>query len=281
MLPFRKFLSGIFISGCMVSSAWAQDLSYAELIAQGAASQELPEYRDDLKRDLTTWDSGDLIALAAGPARLPKSFKTGVASPLQNSDPNTIKEIVDLLVYQVENRTSKNFATIVLDDQFAGPEVFLMNNLINDRTKNPALWDMLDLVDRDVRWMALRDKAAFERARPFEVDPALQPQIKVDTPSYPSLSAARALAAADILSRLNPVCSAWYEGIARNVGEGRQIAGVNYASDISAAKVLADRVVQGLIAEGHLSEVAARVRDEAMNTRIPFKPCHFMAQQSD
>ena len=92
-------------------------------------------------------------------------------------------------------------------------------------------------------------KYAYNRPRPSEFDPTLQPRLPTPrSPSYPSEHAATAAAAAAVLGYFFPAEAASFQTLAEEAGISRVYAGLQFPSDHFAGLDLGRRVAERVIA---------------------------------
>lgn len=97
-----------------------------------------------------------------------------------------------------------------------------------------------------VAWAA---KAAYRRAGPARLDPALKPLLQdPGVPTYPSAHAAAAHAAAGVLAGLFPAHAARLREQATGAAESRLAAGVELRSDAAAGKAIGEAVAAQVLA---------------------------------
>jgi membrane-associated phospholipid phosphatase len=100
----------------------------------------------------------------------------------------------------------------------------------------------------DATIAAWDSKYAYNRARPAEVDPTLQPLVSYPaSPSFPSEHAAAAGAAAAVLSYLFPDKADAFAGAAREAANSRLVAGAAFPSDTDAGLSLGQTVGQMVV----------------------------------
>jgi membrane-associated phospholipid phosphatase len=110
---------------------------------------------------------------------------------------------------------------------------------------------LLNVAIYDATIAAWDSKYVYNRRRPSEVNPNVEPAIPVpNSPSYPSEHAAVASAAAAMLSYLFPTDAQSFADRAQECGESRLNAGVQFPSDVSAGMKLGRRVADLVIARG-------------------------------
>ncbi|MCW2961930.1 MAG: glycerophosphatase [Thermoleophilia bacterium] len=87
--------------------------------------------------------------------------------------------------------------------------------------------------------VAFLAKRVYDRERPYEVDPSLDPPVKLPHgSSYPSGHSSSAYAAARVISVLEPTLAAEAYDLARQVAVSRVYAGVHFPSDVIAGALL-------------------------------------------
>jgi membrane-associated phospholipid phosphatase len=94
-------------------------------------------------------------------------------------------------------------------------------------------------------------KQAVKRPRPSQADPSIATAIPVpETPSYPSDYAAAAAAAAEVLGYVFPDRAGAFAAKAEEAMRTRLLAGVEYASDVAAGRVIGRKAAVLAIARG-------------------------------
>ena len=84
------------------------------------------------------------------------------------------------------------------------------------------------------------------RARPYHLEPKLDPLARMRTPSFASGHTLWAYIQAFTWSELIPEKRTEFLKLAYEVGESREIMGIHYPSDEEAARVLAHRMLQAM-----------------------------------
>lgn len=116
----------------------------------------------------------------------------------------------------------------------------------------PNLWHtmaMLSIAVHDATVATWHAKYQYSRPRPSEADPSLETAVAVPrSPSYPSEHAAVATAAADVLAFVFPSSADALTRRAKEAGQTRVAAGVQYPSDIEAGAALGHQVGAAVIA---------------------------------
>ncbi|MEM8999463.1 MAG: phosphatase PAP2 family protein [Bacteroidota bacterium] len=107
----------------------------------------------------------------------------------------------------------------------------------------PQTAKLLQGVTRDMRIMEFSVKYHLLRARPYHLEPNLQPLARVSSPSFASGHTLWAYIQAFTWSELIPAKRAEFLELAYEVGESREIMGIHYPSDEEAARVLAHRML--------------------------------------
>lgn len=194
---------------------------------------------------LDSWSSDLLDDIKAGPDFMDPDFDTGIPKPGADGSRQTQTEILDLRGLQSTARSADVVSRILIenDPEKTIAEHFRDVGFIPSREEAPALWNLIIALDHEVRYFSLRDKLEFSRSRPTAVEHLLTSVIDVPPhASYPSGHSAQFWATSKILSNLSPECSDDLVSFARDVAKRREIAGVHYASDTIAGRILADNV---------------------------------------
>lgn len=119
-------------------------------------------------------------------------------------------------------------------------DVFIKEGLllIKDNYKTQ---EIMDLVDKDLRYFVLESKKSFARPRPSHLDSSLTTSIEnPEHASYPSGHAAQSHMVALILSDFDPENAKAYKRLAKEVAHRREIAGVHFPSDTKAGMEMAE-----------------------------------------
>jgi hypothetical protein len=109
------------------------------------------------------------------------------------------------------------------------------------------------LVIQDAGTVVMNQKALFNRPRPYQLAPGLNPPFHPSHPAYPSGHATQVMALGFVVRealRKTPyrLAGAFFCDFAMAVGRRREIAGVHYASDTVAGNLLADRITRVYLA---------------------------------
>ena len=116
------------------------------------------------------------------------------------------------------------------------------------KTARMLLEEISRLVLQDAGTVVLNQKALFNRPRPYQLAPALNPPFCPPHPAYPSGHATQVMALGWVIRealRKTPYrrAGALFADYAASVGRRREVAGVHYASDTVAGHLLAQRIV--------------------------------------
>ncbi len=187
------------------------------------------------------------------------ALKQRVAFPANSSD-QTRAELDFLLEWQEKRtaaqveRTSKVLAPIgywphvavkkdheryaknIQDLMFEGREVLGEQCTAENY---PATFILLQGVTKDMRIMEFTVKYHLLRARPYVLEPKLQPLAIMGSPSFASGHTLWAYIQAFTWSELVPEKRKEFLDLAYEIGESREIMGIHYPSDEEAARVLA------------------------------------------
>jgi membrane-associated phospholipid phosphatase len=114
--------------------------------------------------------------------------------------------------------------------------------------RNPMAWMNIAIYDATVAtWKA---KYTYERKRPSQIDPAIKTLVEVpQTPSYPCEHAVTAAAAANVLAYFFPQSADSILNLAKQAGQSRINAGVQFQSDVDAAWRMGEQVAKLVIEE--------------------------------
>lgn len=243
---------------------------YAELQKLDAAPN--PEH-SALDAFYFTPDQYNSLALAytlMAPAYLTQAqveeLKNSVAFPA-NSSNQTRAELDFLLEWQAKrtpeqvHRTSKVLAPIgywphanvkkdheryeknVNDLFFEGREVLGEHCTA---ANYPATFKLLQGVTKDMRIMEFTVKYHLLRARPYVLEPKLQPLAIMGSPSFASGHTLWAYIQAFTWSELVPNKRQQFLDLAYEIGESREVMGIHYPSDEEAARVLAHDILTAM-----------------------------------
>lgn len=109
--------------------------------------------------------------------------------------------------------------------------------------KYPATSKLLQGIMNDMRLMEFTVKYRIRRARPYELEPKLQPLQIMGSPSFASGHTLWAYIQAYTLGALFPDKRDAFVDLAYDIGFSREILGVHYPSDEEASRQLAHRMI--------------------------------------
>jgi acid phosphatase (class A) len=110
-------------------------------------------------------------------------------------------------------------------------------------------------IENDADYAASQEKNFWKRPRPYLVDSAIQPCIKLETSySYPSGHSTISHAAAAVLDLVFPDRKAQIDARADQIAEDRVMGGVHYPSDIAAGVLMSERVFQAIQESGDFEQ---------------------------
>lgn len=128
-------------------------------------------------------------------------------------------------------------------------EIALAEAQANPRSNLWHTMALLSIAIHDATVTAWHAKYEYGRLRPSEADPSINPAVAVPrSPSYPSEHAAVAAAAADVLALVFPGSADALARRAKEAGQTRVAARVQYPSDIEAGAALGHQVAAAVIA---------------------------------
>lgn len=110
----------------------------------------------------------------------------------------------------------------------------------------PATLKLLKGVTKDMRIMEFTVKYHLLRARPYVLEPKLEPLAIMGSPSFASGHTLWAYIQAFVWSELVPAKRQQFLDLAYEIGESREIMGIHYPSDEEAARVLAHRMLAAM-----------------------------------
>ncbi|MEM8509653.1 MAG: phosphatase PAP2 family protein [Bacteroidota bacterium] len=203
-----------------------------------------------------------------------ETLKTSVDFPANSSD-QTRAELDFLLEWQEKRtpaqveRTSKVLAPIgywphinvkkdheryarnVRDLMFEGREVLGEHCSAENY---PATFKLFQGVTKDMRIMEFTVKYHLLRARPYVLEPKLQPLAIMGSPSFASGHTLWAYIQAFTWSELVPEKRQEFLDLAYEIGESREIMGIHYPSDEEAARVLAHSMLTAMWSNSNFQE---------------------------
>lgn len=150
--------------------------------------------------------------------------------------------------------------------QLAGPQLFAVKNGGNF-WKTPTAW--MNMAIHDALIIARKLNGSTERKRPYEMDLSLLPVVtKRKGSTYPCEHALTAAAASTVLGYFFPEMKDSLMRLAKEAGESRIYAAVQYPSDVSGGWKLGEKVAKSIIA---LSEKYGKL-DKPWEGTIPNDP---------
>lgn len=108
----------------------------------------------------------------------------------------------------------------------------------------PATTQLLWRCIQDIRVTEFRLKQHFRRARPYHLEPALQPLARMSSPAFASGHTLWAFAQAFLFGEIIPEKRAAFLALAEEVRWSRELMGIHYPSDNEASRVLAWHLMQ-------------------------------------
>ena len=171
----------------------------------------------------------------------------------------TLTEIDTLMTMKSER--PQNAENIALEDEYVGNRYYRFLRIESyTHSRTYALID--DIVD-EAAVVVMHFKNRFNRARPWEYEPALEPIIPPPGhPAYPSGHATQAHSLSMVLAQVIPELAGELESLAYEVARNREIGGVHYPSDSEAGRQLAKQIVADLLASEDFKERIVQARTE-------------------
>lgn len=179
------------------------------------------------------------------------------------------------LITRAHQRDADTLAAVSFWD--AGPPGYRWNEratdlLVSNNITGPRgarILALLNVAIYDATIAAWHSKYVYHRPRPSEINSNLAAAIPVpDSPSYPSEYAATATAASAVLSYLFPSEGQNFVNEAKESGESRLNAGVEFPSDIAAGREIGQKAAELVIARAQ-----ADGSDAVFTGPIPTGPC--------
>jgi acid phosphatase (class A) len=110
-----------------------------------------------------------------------------------------------------------------------------------------VLKSFFEKILNDADYAAAKEKNFWQRPRPYLVDAAIQPCVKLETSyAYPSGHSTISHTFADVLDLIFPSRQSQIDARADQIAEDRVMGGVHYPSDIAAGKLMSARVFQAI-----------------------------------
>lgn len=201
------------------------------------ASQFSPIYE---KFPEKLWEPGLLKAIESGPSVFSREDQFELPKFPAN-DSEEVKKEIAYLHSLIPQRNEEGVVSKILYEN-AGilvRDVFIKEKLLVEG--NYKTIEIMDMIDKDLRYFVLASKQDFSRVRPSHIDPSLETVIpNPPHASYPSGHATQAHMVALILSDFDPENADIYKKFALGVALRREIAGVHFPSDTKAGITLAE-----------------------------------------
>lgn len=149
-------------------------------------------------------------------------------------------EIADL----VSKSASRDAAAADIAAQ-AGSTLPAWSSLLGTPTDKPETWQLVYAVELIGRMVSMHYKRVIRRPRPQQISPDLAGPLPMpQSPSYPGGHATEAFLIAECLSVISPSLHDDAMALAASIAANREIAGLNFASDTTAARQLASDVIK-------------------------------------
>lgn len=203
-----------------------------------------------------------------------------VPEPPENSSQRTRAELDALLALA---KTARTPAAVARAQELAGvyyrptvrpndPEwpvlrrnLFFTGAGVDERLDPELLPKTADLMARvwsDASFYVWALKYRYNRPRPYQLDPTLEPLETPTFPAYPSAHSANSYVAALVLAELIPEHRARLLANAAELAYSREVLGVHYASDTEAGEKLARAFVAELLASPRFRRDLSAARAE-------------------
>ena len=284
----------IVLSFFGLTNCLAQDIAplepvkgyYLELQEISALPNSERANLDELRFPTANASSGSLIYTMVAPAYLTQGqveeLKNSIQFPANSSD-QTRAELDFLLEWQEkrteaqEDRSLNILAPIgywphisILKDHERYDEnlehlFYEGRTAIGDHCtpeNYPHTMKLLEGITKDMRIMEFAVKYHLLRARPYHLEPRLEPLALISSPSFASGHTLWAYIHAFTWSELVPEKRADFLALAYEVGESREIMGIHYPSDEEAARVLAHSMLVAMSKNASFKEDLAKAKAE-------------------
>jgi len=134
-------------------------------------------------------------------------------------------------------------------------------------THFPKISKLLQGVMQDMRVMEYTIKYKQLRARPYHLEPALQPLARMTSPSYASGHTLWAFLQAFIWSEVIPEKQKDFIALAEEIRRSREIMGIHYPSDNEAARQIAYKILQAYFKkDSFLKDLTEAVNEWKVNS---------------
>lgn len=184
-----------------------------------------------------------------------------VPPPPGNYSTQTANEIKAILLLQ-KQKTPSQLAAIKEQDTLT-PYLICGTTLPQINAQSPLAIDLLLKVAGDVQTVAEQGKMIWDRPRPARLDKRIEKL--VDLPpdsSYPGINSTVVYAWASILANLVPDRKEAIASKADEIAQNRVLAGVQYPSDIAAAKTLGEAIAGRMLEKAAFQQELQRVQKE-------------------
>jgi acid phosphatase (class A) len=140
-------------------------------------------------------------------------------------------------------------------DEGMGKMWFDLAKRMRERTGKVQGWLGTALLASTMAWTAAGTqlaKARYHRPRPYQIDPAIKPPVKLPKDaSWPSGHSSAAFAAARVISTLEPSLAAEAYSLATQVAVSRVYAGVHFPTDVVAGALLGTSIAEAALRVNH------------------------------
>lgn len=222
---------------------------------------------DKISYPSSEYRSGTLIYTMVAPNYLTieqvEALKNSIKFPA-NSSVQTRAELDFLLEWQEKRTTAQKYRSsnvlapigywphidLLKDheryDQNLGHLFYIGRSVLGEDCNSqnyPDTARLLKGITKDMRIMEFTVKYHLLRARPYHLEPKLDPLARISSPSFASGHTLWAYIHAFIWSELVPEKRKEFLAKAYEVGESREIMGIHYPSDEEAARILAHKML--------------------------------------
>lgn len=218
---------------------------------------------DDVVFEYSWWSAAMIALLENGPRILPEDFPIEIPPPFKNSSAETAEELAFLKKIATIERTESQVKKIQSEDRSSSLHMIFEEEGLFNITNYPLTSALIESVDSEILYFAVREKRNFKRARPSQLAPDLTTVIDVPKhAAYPSGHAAQSYAHALVLAEIDSANADKYKQLALDIAHRREIAGVHYPSDSKAGQMLAEQVVKAVFETPQIQKRLALAKKE-------------------
>jgi hypothetical protein len=259
LLLFVVFLG---LAGFMTYAVYSYMNNKVFLLPTAVANMTAERF-DAIKFPSYSWGRTHLLRKEKPARILTEDTDFGIAPSPANSSPETRADLAAMLAMQESERTPDQVEKILFENSVSSPmPIFEKNGLLNAQT-HPRTAELVEMIQDEAAHFIYREKGKYERARPHQLEPRIEPIIPVPAhPAYPSGHGGQSWAAALVLSDLDPGNRDAYQRLALDIAHRREIGGVHYPMDAVAGRKIAEGVVREALQSGKIQSLYEKAKQE-------------------